>query len=323
MQGDMLIGHKAAREFLERCIAQDRVAHAYCFAGPKFVGKTELAEWFVGKLMGGGAERTDEDFSTFRTNPDVAVVRRLEEDDKVKPSIIIGQIRSLREKLSLSSFLNSWKVAVILEAETMTLEAANALLKTLEEPNPRTVIILLTSAWEMLPQTIRSRCQTVYLRPVPRAAMLRAFAKSKLTRDVVESAVRLSLGRPGLARQLISDKKLLQEELGTYTEHLTMLRSSVGDRLQAAEAMVKERKDDEMGRFFARCRVILHDLLLPEAVRAYVAALGDDIAPLRDLRAAIHPLRAVELLARLEAAVTARAQNVNPRLALEHFLISF
>ncbi len=317
------IGHEAAREFLRKSIVQDKVAHAYCFVGPPSVGKTALAEWFMGELVGRGSDGTGEDFSAFRTNPDVVVVRRVSTDDEKKDTISVDEIRSLRQKLSRSSFLNSWKIAVIVQAETMTIGAANALLKTLEEPAPRTVIILLTSAWEMIPQTIRSRCQTVHLRPVPRVVLERALAASGVGREAVRTAVRLSAGRPGVARRLASDHALLRDRLGAYAACALVLGAPLVDRLQTAEALAKEKKDASVSEFISECRVLLHDLALPPGAREEGSILPLDFAPLTSLRSRILPVRARDLLVALDESASAIRQNVSTRVALEHFLLEF
>lgn len=81
--------------------------------------------------------------------------------------IKINAIRELKRNLTMTSNLPGWRVAIILNAEEMTAEAANAFLKTLEEPHKRIVIILITSKKEMLLPTIVSRCQQIYFEPIP------------------------------------------------------------------------------------------------------------------------------------------------------------
>ena len=110
----------------------------------------------------------DVNIRDLKRHPDFYEIKK-EEDKK---NISIEQIRKLREKLGLRAFLGEYKVALIDEAESMTEEANNALLKTLEEPSEKTVIILITTNARSLPQTIVSRCQIIRFLPVNRKGIL-------------------------------------------------------------------------------------------------------------------------------------------------------
>src|SRR3989338_6024472 len=139
-----IIGHQAVIRFLEASLNYQTVSHAYLFIGPRGVGKTAVLTRFLSGLIGGARA----DLDAFLTYPDFTLVRRGadEKTGKLKKNITVEQIREMRGRLAMGSFLNSWKIAVIDGAENLSEEAANALLKTLEEPTRKTVIVLLASA---------------------------------------------------------------------------------------------------------------------------------------------------------------------------------
>ena len=140
-----IVGHKRQLEFLAKSLATGKIAHGYLFAGPSGVGKKTIATKFAFSLLGSEPGKFSADF--------------LELDGA--QGIKIEQIRELTYKLSLKPYSAKYKVALIDAAEEMTLEAANALLKVLEEPKSHTIIILITSNPSRLPKTIVSRTQKI------------------------------------------------------------------------------------------------------------------------------------------------------------------
>lgn len=146
-------GHQRQLKFLENVLAEDHLAHGYLFAGPEGVGKRTIALELSAELLN---TEIKENFF----HPDFFEIDG-------KDGIKIEQIRELTYKLSLRPYSAKYKVAIIDHAEEMTLEAANALLKSLEEPKSYTVIILITSNPNKLPKTILSRVQKINFGLVP------------------------------------------------------------------------------------------------------------------------------------------------------------
>ncbi len=139
-----ILGHKKQLEFLENGLERGKLAHAFIFAGPEGIGKKTIAMKLAHELIG-----SDKDF-----HPDLLEINSNE-------GIKIEQIRDLIYKLALKPYSAKYKVAVINHADEMTTEAANALLKSLEEPKNYTYIILITSNAQRLPKTILSRAQKI------------------------------------------------------------------------------------------------------------------------------------------------------------------
>lgn len=135
---------------MRRCIAEHRVAHAYIIIGDVDLAEATIVRPWLKDLLGREPEG----------HPDIFRISPLSKLRQIK----IEQIRQLLASLNQTSRLGGWKVAIIAEADRLLPQAANAFLKTLEEPSRRTVILLLTAAPDMLLPTIRSRCLSIRLR---------------------------------------------------------------------------------------------------------------------------------------------------------------
>src|ERR671922_2375214 len=147
-----------AKRLLGAALA-DGPAHAYLFHGPAGVGKRKTALAFAGELLGdrGRVER--------RAHPDLYLLEPL--GDQIR----IDEIRTLRRDLHMRPFEAPWRVYLIVSAHLLNAEAADALLKDLEEPPEYAVVVLVADELGPLPETIRSRCQLVPFRRLSRGAI--------------------------------------------------------------------------------------------------------------------------------------------------------
>lgn len=188
------IGNDKIADFLDRSLSSGRLAQTYIFVGAEGLGKSTLATAFANNLL-----LSDGQSSTSGVNSDLYILER--EPDK--KNISINAVRDLTKMLSLSSFLNSYKIGVIKDAETLSLEAANALLKTLEEPKEKVIIILLTTSLESLPATIASRAQILYFQAVSYETVYDyLLLEKKLDRSEAKNLAAVAAGRPLLAAYL-------------------------------------------------------------------------------------------------------------------------
>ncbi len=313
---EQIIGHKNVCTFLAGAIKTGRVAHAYLFLGPAQVGKETVARAFAEALLhGDGIEHR-----SLLTHPDVTLVSRPtdEKTGEPKAAITIDQIRAFRERLGYSSLFASWKIAFIRDAETLTAEAANALLKTLEEPRGKTVIILIAARARLIPATIRSRTQLVRFSLVRRNELEVALKHRGAGPHDAERLSRIASGRPGSALALLEDPRALEEHLASIRERQEVLRGPVYARIRWTEAEMKGQKAGALTREIALWRGILRDALL-RAVGApeLVSFEGGEV---RERPPALSGI--VRDLDRLEAARAAVRHHVDARLALEYFLLS-
>lgn len=176
-----LYGHGDAERMLAQALGDGRIHHGWLFIGPKGIGKATLAYRFARAALAAPQERTggdeslevDETSSASRqvlalSHPGLLVLRRPydEKSKRFATSIPIDEVRRLKSFLARSAAQDAWRIVVVDEANELNLNAANALLKSLEEPPPRTVFLLISSAPGRLLPTIRSRCRVLTLKPL-------------------------------------------------------------------------------------------------------------------------------------------------------------
>ena len=189
-------------------IKTNRLAHAYLFIGPQGIGKSETALTVAGLAIGGSSDDTVMKRILAGNHPDVHIVECGPEES----SISIDKIRDLIARMQLKPFEATRQVCIIKNVEDLSIEAGNALLKTLEEPNASSLLILTTAVPERNLGTIRSRCHAVHFFPLSKDSLA---AQLKKGYAMEESATRFltffSEGNPGKARQLKEDNFLARK----------------------------------------------------------------------------------------------------------------
>ncbi len=230
-----------------------QLPHAMLIAGAAGLGKRALAKRLVEAAL--CEQRGDNGMPCGRcrsclllaagTHPDrVHVTLELRDDGKLRSEITVEQIRQLSQRLSLSSQFGGLQLVVIEPADVMNTNAANALLKTLEEPSASTIIILVSDRPARLPATIRSRCQRIAV-AVPGNHEARAWLVANGIADAQASAaLAATLGNPGRALAAISDQTLpLRAEC---VRDLGALRRGRASALAVAEAWAADRPVDRL-----------------------------------------------------------------------------
>ncbi|MFA5155643.1 MAG: AAA family ATPase [Patescibacteria group bacterium] len=315
------IGNDQVIEFLERSLKNGRIAQTYIFAGAEELGKSTIALAFARNLQG----------NPTGFNSDLHILAP-EADQK---GISIEATRQFIKLLNLSSFLNSYKIGVIKEAELLSEEAKNALLKTLEEPREQVVVILLVTDENQLPATILSRSQILYFHPVPAEIIYDYLIENYgANRSLAKDLANLALGRPLIALHLLEHP----EEYAAYLEKaehwLSLPALGLNERLAVLEKFFKDRTWSKQataaaGELINLAESLSRDLFLlnlgqPERLQhsalsaslektlaVLSAAAGGDSTPLI--------LRQLKLLAQAREYLAA---NVNPRLVLEQIVIN-
>lgn len=295
-----IVGNAKNARYLDKVLEKGFVSHAYLFEGPEHVGKMTAALAFAGKLLGDASE----DISR---NPDLILVSPSGEERQIG----VEAARNLQKSLSLYPFKAPYKAAIIEKAETLSLSAANSLLKTIEEPGETSVIILVASDAERILPTIRSRCQILSFNPVADdeiMGMLKGPAGE--SPDSARRIADLAAGRPGLALSLSKDKELL----GKMEEERNLAISLFGKRSYARMesisriyGMEREEAAEVLGGWIIALRAgMLKSMALPGK---------KEEGELRNMKAA------------LESTISLREdileKNVNIRLALENLVLGF
>ncbi|KPK38674.1 MAG: hypothetical protein AMJ78_09635 [Omnitrophica WOR_2 bacterium SM23_29] len=215
MSFKQIIGQRLAVELIRRAIEEKRLAHAYLFIGPDGVGKALLAKIFAQSLNceRGEADPCGECISCKKienkNHPDVGWIYPEGKSRKIR----INSIRQVSQALSLKPYEGKAKVFIIDEADHMTEEAANCLLKTLEEPPKDSTLILLASNISRLYPTIISRCQKIPFYPLDEE-MVKAelVRKYKIDEKRATYISRFSEGRLGKAAEALEEEALIKRD---------------------------------------------------------------------------------------------------------------
>jgi DNA polymerase-3 subunit delta' len=253
---DHLFGHAAATADLSSAARAGRLHHGLLVTGPQGVGKATLA-WRLVKAMLSQAPQSlppdlalGADAAALRqiaalTHPDVLLLRRPwdEKAKRLRQDLTVDEVRRLAGFFSQHSGRGSWRIAVVDAADDLNVNAQNALLKILEEPPDRALLILIAHAPNLLLPTIRSRCRTLKLVPLEPASLDRALDALDPGMDAEARPIyaALSEGAPGRALALSAGGALgLFREtvaiLGTIGRPDLGLVSALADRLSRPQA---------------------------------------------------------------------------------------
>ncbi len=332
-----IVGHEAVVERFHQALERGRLPHAYLFVGPDGIGKELVARELAKAVQcaSGGAEACDHCPACQKVehgnHPDVAFVRRREGGAKGehRAQVLIEQVREeIQDPIAYKPFEGRYKVFVVVDAAQMTEEAQNCLLKTLEEPPPHSLLILLASRLEPFVDTVVSRCQIVRFRPLTFGQVERILVEGyALEADRARVLARLGEGSPGRALRYGADGAyeaalwLLDElaklppgaEFALATQLLDRVREE-GGSLEGTRGRLRPVLD-LLGMAWRdlvlRAAGCPEDTLTWDGACPALAAIGDTLpaAPARRLAAIT-----IEARDRLDA-------NANIRLLLEGLLL--
>jgi DNA polymerase-3 subunit delta' len=233
---EFLPWHADANEHLRTAIAGARLSHGLLLHGPQGVGKERFAAALAaalfctrrGSSLVACGECNDCRLSRAGSHPDLHWVRLLKDakGEKEKKSIGVDQIRQLGDDLAMTSMRSGYRVAVVAPADLMTQAAQNALLKTLEEPGARTVIVLVTARPSALLATLRSRSQRIEIAR-PDAGTALVWLRETLGEGASEPLLALAGGAPLKALSLAPHFDALESQMGRVLEALLSHRAEV------------------------------------------------------------------------------------------------
>lgn len=227
MYFDKIRGQRFAKKYLSNSIKSNMISHAYMFEGPSGVGKNTMARELAATLL---------EMENLFNSPDYI---------EITPdgnSIKIAQIRKLQSDILVKPY-KSYKIYVIDEAQKMTVEAQNALLKTLEEPPKYAIIILITNNKESLLDTIKSRCEIIKFTPIPLVEVADYLTQTGVDKNRASLLANFSRGSMQKAIELSEseDFHIMRDEVQKYVE--TFLTGSMLD-IMDIQSSIEKYKDN-------------------------------------------------------------------------------
>ncbi len=312
-----------AVSLLGRSVDQGRLAHAYLLSGPAGVGGMALARELAKALLCAAEEG--------KPCSECRHCRRIENGLHadvlvISPagagSIGIEAARDLQSASSLQPYEAAGRVIIINDADTLTREAANALLKLLEEPHPGVTLILVTANEDAVPDTVRSRCQIVPLRPIAFARVAEALRESGADGDEANRYARLSGGRLEYALNLLTDSSPIDARRAALDDITAVLSEPVTDRLRRAGRMADDFYADRQ-RLIGRLETwaaVWRDVVVSVAGAPTGVSDLDDTDRIGNIAVSLRDAEAA--LRETLFTVQALRQNANARLALEAYLLA-
>ena len=312
---------ESSRELITSCLKQERLPHALLLSGQAGVGKAAFSSWLARLLLcqqresAGGPCGQCPGCAQFNagSHPDYYEVRPAEDDTVIK----VDQIRDLSEKLSFTSHQGGFQVVVLNPADSMNLNAANSLLKTLEEPSDNTVLILISDRPARLPATVRSRCQQLRI-AIPDSQTALNWLTEQGFGETAKTCLQLAHGAP-----LDALKQAEQGSIGTRRERFTALVGILENRVSPLEVAQSWSKDDDF-QGLRWMREWLMDLLrvgmTGQTERAQCADLQDGLAALAKR---LDSQVLFGLLERIDSSLRLTAGSLNKQLLTEDILLAW
>ena len=330
-----VVGAAEAVQVLDRMLALDRVPHALLLAGPQGAGKSRVARGLAQALncLAEGARPCGVCRSCERIaggkHADVEVVTpggicRIADHDHSRSRVIgICQVRRLETVAAMQPFEGPRRVFIVDPADALTSEAADAFLKTMEEPPPAVTIVLVSSAPSLLSETVRSRCRTLTVAPLP-VPDLAAWLEREhgLDAEGARGLARLCAGRVGLALEAVGDSDPLALRRAQAEEVRRLASAGRAERFAYSERLAG-RAGDPGNALTALSEWIAwwRDLLLAGAgAEAYLTHCDAAANVLAEARR-YHPAEVARFLTALQYTVDLLHQGVNPRVALDAVMV--
>ena len=236
-----LIGHKKQKKLLKELAGSDNIPHNLLFTGPEEVGKKRAAIEFIKSLnceneTGCGSCKTCREIETGR-HGDLMII---DDNEEIK----IDQIRDLQKRLSLTGMSkDSYKVAVIDDAHLLNRQAQACLLKTLEEPKGKALIILVTDKPNTLLDTILSRMWSVKFSFVETELIKEELISRGAEKDEANKLAKLSFSKPGLAIKLFENNDFKLKWIQKRDDLEKLRDSYLADRFDYVKKMAKDKKE--------------------------------------------------------------------------------
>jgi len=318
-----LIGHEWAVDMLKKHVVNGTTRHAYLFAGPPGLGRRSLALRFAQALncqtpikagIPCGQCRDCKQIQAMQY-PDLSVVQADSEGGMLK----VDQIRDTRRSLTLKPYIANYRVALFLRFQQANDNAANALLKTLEEAPFYAVLILTADNPEQLLPTIVSRCEVLRLRPLNIETVQKELENRGMEIGQAKLIAHISGGRFGYALRLIENDSLLEKRDQRLNDLLTLIPASRVEKFAYADKLAKDK--ESMRQAILIWLSYWRDVMLRTAQAASPLVNVDRNLEIEDLADRMDLSSARRVVSGLENTLEKMERNVNPRLLAEVLLL--
>lgn len=345
----LTLGHEAASAAVRRAVASERPPHALLLVGPRGVGKTTLALDLAAGLLCLSSEPAD------RPCRDCAACRKVAGDNHADLHLLapegageqirIGQVQELASELALTAMEGRFRIAVITSAQRLNLDAQNALLKTLEEPGPATVLVLCADDAAPLLPTVLSRAARLRLAPTPVGTLTDLLIAGEHAQPAQARALALAAGgRTGLAIRLATQPDAVLARARISQTLLELTTADRRTRLEAASELIADGaavdaalrgevaptgklQPVERRRAVTLIIDVWRDLGRDLAVAAHGDGQGvrdlDQLEELLDLGARLDPIALRRFLDRLDRLALAIEGYASPELTLDALLLTW
>lgn len=314
---------------LRRHVARGETRHAYLFAGAPGLGRRTLALRLAQALNCEKPVAPGEPCFVCRTckqieamqHPDLAVIQAMDEDGASKEggTLRVDQIREVQRTLNLKPYQSPFRVALFLRFQEANDNAANALLKTLEEAPAHAILLLTADNPEQLLPTINSRCEILRLRSLPLETIVADLLDHGVDEDRARLLAHISGGRPGFARKLIEDATVLEKREERLNDLQTILPASRVDKFSYAEKLAKDK--DVMRQTIIVWLSYWRDVLLRVAGAETPLINVDRNMEIEFLAGRLNLSAARKVVSAHESALEKMERNVNSRLLAEVLLM--
>ncbi len=324
------IGHPKALALLEHSLQTGELAHAYLLIGAPHIGKMTLAFDLAQAVNCQGNEPPCGECQSCRRiangkHADIAIIGLNSAKDsgevRTRVEISIDDIRELQHSASLPPYEGKCKVFIIDGAEYLSTEAANCLLKTIEEPPPHIMILLLTAEELRLLPTVVSRCQRIELKPISSEETEKILIESHgVDSDRARLLARLSQGCLGWALRVSVDDSYLAQRTQRLTEMFSLLGAGWEERFSYAAKLGNERKSAEEA--IKLWLVWWRDVMLTKCGCKHTTTNVDYISKLEKWAQVLSLLEIRNFIDSLRQSLNQIAVNANLRLVFEILMLN-
>ena len=305
-----IIGHKNILDNFKRRVESDEISHAHIIVGEDGIGKSNLANKFARSILGKSEDKDYIDIINYRCK---------------KSSFGVDDIREIVEEINKKPFEGDKKVIIIYDGNKLTVQAQNALLKTIEEPPKGVFIILLCESIELILDTIKSRCQIYKLSPLTKNEIrlyIDNINDNGISEDEINAAIAYSEGIPGKAEAFLRDS-LLKELRNTLVDLLFLLtKGNTRELLDFESKLVtyKDKKEDILNILAS----FIRDIIIYKEIDEVTGLInGDKIESIKKIAIEMSYKKLNNIIDKIGEARKSLQSNSNFQLTIRVMLIGF